>query len=297
MAQNAIFPILKTWQSQGMNGSTSHKGIKAIDFGVLLPYKDTELKAPFDGTIVYVDAVSRGHGIAFQSNEPVRFADGRVDYMTLWTGHSNDNHKVGDSYKQGQVYSHMGTAGNVDTHCHLETQVGKFKMATKTTSQGSYAFENMIEPNKALFVTDNHLIKYCDLTWVKEPKTVGTPVERNENVYQIQVKEETTQLRARKEPSLKGSILGFTTVGIYNVLDVKEADGYKWYNIEQDTWIAYSEDWEILLPKTKSEIDELKEQIEKLNAQIEVLNQKNEELNKEIVDKKDRLSQINKLSS
>lgn len=62
--QKALFPILKTWESQPMN-SGSHKDTKAIDFGVLNPYKDTKLTAPFDGKVVYVDSQEKGGGIAF----------------------------------------------------------------------------------------------------------------------------------------------------------------------------------------------------------------------------------------
>ena len=64
--QKALFPILKTWESQPMN-SGSHKDTKAIDFGVLNPYNDTKLIEPFDGKIVYVDSQEKGGGIAFES--------------------------------------------------------------------------------------------------------------------------------------------------------------------------------------------------------------------------------------
>ena len=84
--QKAIFPIIKTWQSQAMNIG-SHIDTKAIDFGVLNPYKDTELKAPFDGKVVFVDSQKNGRGIAFESLEKVKYANGTEDYMTLWTGH------------------------------------------------------------------------------------------------------------------------------------------------------------------------------------------------------------------
>ena len=65
----------------------------------------------------------------------------------------------------------------------------------------------------------------------------GTPVARDVNVNQIEVIAET--LRARKSPSLKGEILGYTNMGIYTVADLTptEADGYKWYKIE-DFWCA-----------------------------------------------------------
>ena len=113
--QKAIFPISKTWISQKMDEG-SHKGTKAIDFGVLLPYNVTKLTAPFDGTVVYVDPQSKGGGIAFQSENEVMYANGSIDYMTLWTGHDNFPPKVGSKFKQGEKYSKMGTAGGVTKH-------------------------------------------------------------------------------------------------------------------------------------------------------------------------------------
>lgn len=66
-------------------------------------------------------------------------------------------------------------------------------------------------------------------------KKVGTPVERNKCTQQIEVITDT--LRARKEPNLKGEVLGYVKQGIYNVKGVKDADGYRWYKAE-DFWLA-----------------------------------------------------------
>ena len=162
----AIFPLRHSWESQHINGATSHKDTKAIDCGVLTPYKDTTLYAPFDGTIVHVDPQNKGGGIAFQSDEKVHYANGVYDYMTVWTGHDNKPPKLGAKFKQGEVYSHMGNAGNVQTHCHLEVQKGKFKMATKVTSQGSYKLENTINPNEGLYLTEDTIFKYSNLKWL-----------------------------------------------------------------------------------------------------------------------------------
>ena len=269
--QKALFPISKTWQSQGMNEG-SHTGTLAIDFGILNPYNVTELTAPFDGTIVHVDPQSMGGGIAFQSDEKVQYVNGTVDYMTLWTGHDNNPPKVGSKFKQGEVYSHMGTAGGVAKHCHLEVQIGKFIMPTKTvkTPYGYvYKLDNALEPFKALFLHADDLIKYTTYTWVRETDYVGTPVARDETKDQIEVV--ATVLNARKKPSLSGDRLGFVNPGIYNILGTKKADNYLWYEIEKDMWIAYNKDWENLLPKKESEIDILKKELEaekKLNAEL-----------------------------
>ena len=299
--QKAIFPLRHSWQSQEMYGPYSHKEIRAIDCGVLTQYKDYNLYAPFDGTIVYVDRPSAGGGIAFQSDNKVEYVNGTKDYMTLWTAHDNTPSKVGTKFKQGEIYSRMGTAGGVARHCHLEVQKGKFKKATKYTSQGSYKFDNMIEPFNALFLTEDTIFKYSDYKWTRLPDTIGTPVERNEYVDQIEVIVDL--LRARKEPSLKGSILGFTEKGIYNIISKTEADDYTWYQIEDNIWIAYNSEWEILYPKKESELDRLKRENEELRKLNEILQKTNLALkddleasdnkNKELLDK---LKQINNIS-
>lgn len=56
-------------------------------------------------------------------------------------------------------------------------------------------------------------------------------------------------LRVRTTPSLNGYILGFTSIGYYNVLEQVEADGYTWFKIAEDNYIAYSDEWAKYYPK------------------------------------------------
>lgn len=62
------------------------------------------------------------------------------------------------------------------------------------------------------------------------------PVDRNTNVNQVYVSDGS--LRVRNQPSLSGEILGYAKVGYYNVLTTKENDGYTWYRIGDDKYIA-----------------------------------------------------------
>lgn len=93
-------------------------------------------------------------------------------------------------------------------------------------------------------------------TWCKvlPMERVGKPVERNDNVDQIEVI--ATTLNARKNPGLKGEVLGFAALGYYNCLDTAEADGYKWYKTE-DFWCAQSKngDWVTFYPKREPKYD------------------------------------------
>ena len=251
--QKALFPILKTWESQPMNVG-SHKDTKAIDFGVLNPYKDTKLTAPFDGKVVFVDSQAKGGGIAFESLEKVKFANGFEDYMTLWTGHDNKPPKLGTIFKQGEYYSDMGTAGGVDIHCHLETIKGRFKMTKSVTSMGSYKFENTIEPYNALFLKDNTIIKKTKYNWKKEGDIIlMSDVERNEELPQIKVI--VSELRIRSEPNTESNILGFAKkYGIYNDLEVYKDSKYIWHKIADNQWLADNGNWLQVLPVTDYKI-------------------------------------------
>lgn len=161
--QKAILPLRYIGISQPMNGKTSHIGLKAIDFGWNSNYyeQSTVLLAPFDGKVVWKKGSS--NTIAFQSNEKVEYADGTIDYMTIITAHDNNAPAVGKTFKQGEVYSHSGTAGGVPLHCHLEVQKGKFKSYTEirnTSYDGrynSYIFPNTYIPYEALFIRNDEL--------------------------------------------------------------------------------------------------------------------------------------------
>ena len=274
--QKALFPILKTWESQPMN-SGSHKDTKAIDFGVLNPYNDTKLIAPFDGKIVYVDSQEKGGGIAFESLEKVKYANGYEDYMTLWTGHDNKPPKLGSIFKQGEYYSDIGTAGGVDIHCHLEVQKGKFRNPTKITSVGSYKLENTIEPYNALLLREDTFIKKTKYSWKREGDIIlANDVKRNEEIPQIKVI--ASELRIRSGPNVNSNILGFAKKdGIYNDLEVYKDSKYIWHRIADNQWVADNGKWLEILPTINykelyecelKKIENIKEYIEKIDIII-----------------------------
>jgi len=88
-------------------------------------------------------------------------------------------------------------------------------------------------------------------TWCHYMPTeyVGSPVQRDETVNQIQVT--ATTLRARKYPSLSADVLGYANRGYYNCPEFIDAEGYRWYSTGQGFWVAQSKDgdWVTWLPK------------------------------------------------
>lgn len=94
----AMFPMETLNISQGENGGYSHKGTYALDMTGANGSREN-IYAPFTGTIKKIDTrpvkEGCGHGVWLQSDNPVVFADGTIDYMTIKVTHDND---VSDLY-------------------------------------------------------------------------------------------------------------------------------------------------------------------------------------------------------
>lgn len=139
------------------------------------------------------------------------------------------------------------------------------------------------------------------------------PVERNESVYQCEIKSDSRKLRA--QPSLQGEEYDkLCKKGIYNVLEWKTADNYDWALIavidENEFWVAVMagedlpiQNYEELYKKEKEKNEILAIENSKLiTAYNDVLKQKElleveiSKLNDDIASLKNKLVQIRKLT-
>ena len=145
--------------------------------------------------------------------------------------------KKGQKVKRGETVALMGNSGYSDgPHDHFEVYLNDTYDSNRVDPV-DYVFA---WPNQDVWPADEKKYKIKRYDPVKE---VGNPVPRNPMVDQIEVL--ATTLRARKEPNLKGEVLGYVKPGIYNLYGEQEADGYKWYqpedfwcaNDEKETWI------------------------------------------------------------
>lgn len=113
---------------------------------------------------------------------------------------------------------------------------------------------------------------------------VITPnVEKDISKNQVEVY--IDYLRVRTTPSLNTYILGFTSIGYYDVLEQVEADGYTWFKIAEDNYIAYSDEWAKYYPK---EDEDYKKKYEELlilyNKSLNEIIELKEKINKAIED-------------
>lgn len=146
--ENFLFPMEYLRVTQGENTGT-HLGSKAMDFGG----KDTgrdKLYAPCTMKIVRIRKNANGE-IYFESINPVRFADGTVDYARLLCLHDNSTaFEVGDIIRQGDYFYQEGGMGGGNpqmfkNHVHIEAGKGKWVNAKHFVVPGTtdkYTIEN-----------------------------------------------------------------------------------------------------------------------------------------------------------
>ena len=157
--EKAMFPMQYMNISQGVNESYSHQGRLAID----LCGRDRGIDAfyaPFTGTIKKIYGAD--NVVWLESNAPVEFADGTVDYMTIMCMHDNDisDLYVGKVIRQGEQFLSEGTAGSATgNHIHLECGRGRFSgSGWYENSYGKWCINNGINPWQALYISDSTII-------------------------------------------------------------------------------------------------------------------------------------------
>lgn len=106
-------------------------------------------------------------------------------------------------------------------------------------------------------------------------------VERNTKVNQVEIK--VDGLRVRLSPSLNGEVYCIASKGYYNVLSSKDADGYTWLEIEAGKWIAFSEDWEVYLPKEDADYTQIMNKLGELGTKINNLTASLQQTNEQVM--------------
>ncbi len=143
--EKAHFPMTNMNISQGAYGSYSHSGLNAID----ICGKDSgieDLFMPFTGKVVAINK-AEGNVVWIVSVDPVQFANGTVDYLTIMLAHdwNIDNLYNGLIIPKGTVFYQEGEAGNAQgNHVHMECAQGKndgsVNYFTWTRSHWVYAY-------------------------------------------------------------------------------------------------------------------------------------------------------------
>lgn len=208
--EKPIYPLKNLRITQGYQEGT-HRNSYAID-NAGLNNEIEDVYAPFSGTIkkIYEEDTNE---VWLESDNPVEYPDGTIDYMTVLFAHDND---ISDLYvekkvAQGEIFYQEGTKGNaIGNHCHIECGKGKFiEPGWIKNENGYYVIINGKKPEECFWLKkDMNIIDdygYTFQTLEDNPVEILTP-EIKENV--------TEQESTSDEPLL---IYTCTKTGLYGI--------------------------------------------------------------------------------
>lgn len=172
-----------------------------------------------------------------------------------WYGYTADGYQRGQTPKLGAVMcwakGKAGTSADGAGHVMVVEKINADGTVTASGSDysGRRFYTQTFSPGYYLgsSYTFQGFIYAAEVKDLPTDK-IGTPVGRD--IYKEQVEVLISDLRARKRPEMNDAVvLGFVNSGIYNVLETRDmtaeaSNGYLWYRVEADLWIATKEgDW------------------------------------------------------
>lgn len=232
--------------------SDFHKGIDLIDKNE----KNDHIIAFEDGIVIETRDSVEGYDATKSAGNYVYIKhDNNYTTRYLHMKLGSVRVKKGDKVKKGSIIGYTGATGYVTgTHVHFEIR------------------NNNIAEDPLPYLEGKNKI-------IKTKIYLGTKVTKDTTKDQIMIKENVTDLRVRESPN--GKILGYINPGIYNIISKDTKDGYDWYQIDTDNYIAYDPKWATLYLKETSLNIDLEKQIEILKQKVEQLTKENESLKEE----------------
>lgn len=233
--------------TQSYGGNNSHLGIDLVGAN----YTIDDVIAHSSGVVILIQT-GRVNNPGSTGNESygnfVKIDHGN-GWQTLYAHLQTVDVVLGEDVIQGQLIGTMGNTGN-SYGAHLHFEVWKDNVR--------------VDPYQYL---DRNLFE-----------NIAEPVLRDEQKNQLKVN--VIDLRIRKSPSVSSEILGLAILdGIYNYYETFKSEGYIWYKIGDDNWLAGGDGWITIYPKLEdNNIEEMKLEIESLKEQINLLERENENL-------------------
>lgn len=147
-----LFPLEYLYITQGENEEFSHAGILAIDF-VEWSNNGQVLNAPLYAPcsckcVAIIDMYNNGR--VFESLNKVHTPDGLKKVTFMCFHDNNPIASVGDSFNQGDIFAHTGTAGGVGDHTHFNTAYGVYA-----------GWENVPPDNHGELINSSHIYETC----------------------------------------------------------------------------------------------------------------------------------------
>lgn len=208
--EKPIYPLKNLRITQGYQEGT-HRNSYAID-NAGLNNEIEDVYAPFSGTIkkIYEEDANE---VWLESDNPVEYPDGTIDYMTVLFAHDNDisDLYVGKKVAQGEIFYQEGTKGNaIGNHCHIECGKGKFiEPGWIKNENGYYVIINGKKPEECFWLKkDTNIIDDYGYTF---QTLEDNPVE----ILTSEIKENVTEQESTSDEPLL--IYTCTKTGLYGI--------------------------------------------------------------------------------
>ena len=163
-----LFPLPYIYISQGEYGSYSHQGILAMDFlgwGANGRIYQAPMYAPCScRCVATIDVNNKGR--IFQSLDEVHTPNG-LQYVTfMWFHDNNPIASVGDTFTQGDLIGHTGTAGNVTgDHTHFNCANGQYAGWEQVPPQNHGQLKNSAHIYGICYTNDTVIVEGDGYNW------------------------------------------------------------------------------------------------------------------------------------
>lgn len=231
--QDFLCPFSDMYITQGSNSNFSHKNIMANDVRGNVSGVRYEYYAPCDLKVIKIYPESGQ--MMTQSLNPVRFANGRIDYATIMTAHDNNlDVYVGKVFKQGEKLGNMGNKGvGTGVHCHIQVSQSNdtswFKKSSFVLNGKTYpiyGFNNEYDLDECYFIDNTNILYGSGGNWkyLKDVPVVNPegknyanlpPIVNSWRVYDVNV----TPVKKNAKGFLNPEKFGGLTYYIHRYLD------------------------------------------------------------------------------
>lgn len=169
-----LFPATRLYMTQDEGGDYSHMYSKNIDIVSWNPttqqYKKGPLYAPCSCRCVAIWDPNSNNRV-FTSLNPVWTPSG-LSYVTFAMAHDNNPiASIGDTFTQGDLIAHTGTAGNVTgDHCHYNVALGTYQGYQSHTVPGhnpTYDLIGSVSVWLGCYINDTTIIQGYGHNWVE----------------------------------------------------------------------------------------------------------------------------------
>lgn len=180
-----LFPLPYLYMSQDEGGDYSHAGTLNMDFlgwGANGRIYHAPYYAPCSCTCI---ASTESANRIWQSDNPVLYADGTIDYVTWVQAHDETPHSVGTHLNQGDLLGHTGEAGKVSgDHVHFNFAKGKYANWEQVPPNNNWQLKNSIHIYNACYVNDTVIVQGYNHKWktYDKPKPPKPPAKSSYNM-------------------------------------------------------------------------------------------------------------------